>query len=715
MSRELGPVAELFATLGLDISQLDASLRESKAQLKEFARPVEDITSQLTQLGNAFNPRVIDEALKQMMVDAENSQAAIDELYNAAIRLNNVPPPRIETLPARETFPFGPSSDAFGQNRGAGDEIDAAMAAAERKKERLEEQASYAQLVDLRRKQASQLKEIEEQALAERKRLQKEATAAIKTAMEVEEASRAEYTKMVSMYQKEESETAAEARRKFNADFRVALNEEKALEEERLGFKRVARAEGAALDKAYRLEENAQHTQMAEMRKYYQGLEKEGEAQRLQYIREARAEGLALDKAYNAEEKAQREAMAEIRMYYSRLERESGGGNGSGIGGARNVAFMLQGSEGLLGLKGIPFGLNRILSLLPQVSNLVTAAFDAFVVVAFADIIYQVGTKLVEITDDVNGWGEANKKAWKDAATASIEAQENLLKYQDKQREITNLGRTDSAGDIAARDVRLQKIKEEKAGVDALIHAREDLHERSLDAGINPWLVYAQEKLSGAFHDNQKDLDRQKELQEEAIKLNQQKGDIRQKAEDERRSLFSPTKDNVQYLKDQWAITEQLFKDHKQEFSNAATREATYLAEHKAFLDKLRSAEKDHQDKNKRMRDEIHETPYRLPWWMGENPGDALGSGGSGPRRSAPWNFHPVAGNMPSVNKSMGGTSVILHQTIAPVLDFDGVPADTERFMREHGIPSLVKNIQKNVRGAGALINDALQRQRMTF
>lgn len=705
MSRELGPVAELFATLGLDLSQLDEGLQNSKVKMEAFANPVEDITLQLSQLSNAFNPKVIDEALKQMAVDADTAQAAMDELYNAAIRLSTVPPPAA-------LLGAGQPRELIGLDNE--DVIDAKIAAADIKRSKLEETATYAQLVEARRVQTAQLKQINADALAERKEIQAQVNRLAKVEIEVEAAARAEYNAMVKAYRVEERESAAEERRKFEADYRVALNEERALEAERLEFKREARAEGLALDRAYRAEQRAQEDEMAEMRRYYIGLEKEAESERLEFIRAARAEGLLLDKATMAEERAQRSAMADMRRYYSALERESGGGNGSGIGGARNVAFMLQGSEGLLGLKGIPFGLNRILSLLPEVSNLITAAFDAFVVIAFADILYQVGSKLVEITDDVNGWGEANKKAWKEAATASIEAQERLLKYQDKQREITNLGRTDSAGDIAARDVRIRKIQEEKVGVDALIHAREDLHQRSLDAGLTPALVYAQEKISGVFHDNQKDLDRQKELNDELVKLNQQKGDIRQKAEDERRSLFSPTKDNVQYLKEQWAITEQLFRDHKQEFANAATREATYLAEHKAFLDKLRSAEKEHHDRINKMRDEVHETPYRLPWWMGTNPSEALGPGGSGPRRGVPWSFSPMGSVMPSGSKG-SASGVAVHQTIAPVLNFNGVPADIEGFMRDHAIPHLVKDISKNARGAGANIEAALSRMRTTF
>ena len=78
---------------------------------------------------------------------------------------------------------------------------------------------------------------------------------------------------------------------------------------------------------------------------------------------------------------------------------------------------------------------------------------------------------MVELTLDANGWGKANQQAWKDAAQGAIEAENALLKYGDKQREIANQGVEDFKGNAAARQAEIQQLIAQKAVVDKLVDA----------------------------------------------------------------------------------------------------------------------------------------------------------------------------------------------------------------------------------------------------
>lgn len=668
MSREFGPVAELFATLGLDATQLDEALRASKVKFESLGPAVTDIDTRLAKLGQAFNPAVISAAFDQLTAKGMLFEEQLNAIYAAAIKVN--------------AAQQGPRELVSLENE---DVVDAKIAAADLKRAKLEQSAADAQVVEMRKSQAAQLKAINAEVIAERARVQAQSDALAKAEIAAEKASRAQYNAMVKMYSKEESEAKIAEKLRANAEFRVLVNEESAI-------KREAAAEGAALDRAYLAEQKAYVTQMAAMKKMYMAEDKAAEATQNEFIRAARAEGIARDKAYMAEQRIQRQQMAAMATMYRAEERAAGIGGG-GVG-ARNVAFMGQGIEQILGIR-IPFGFNRILSILPAVQAAMLAAFDVLVIVAFADIIYQVGVKINELITDWEGFGEAAKKAWDEADKGAMKAQDDLIAYNDKMRKLNLIG---------AKGPEKSRLEEIYAGMkveditDTLGKEVDRLH--ILQGLMND--VKGENEKATTILDSMGEQRLGKPMQEAAIET------LKSGAMEGIRTVDELDKKIVEVA------------EHTENLNDMKADGIYDLL--KAHREWLAALDKEH-DKQRKWRDEVHELPYRLPWFMGENPADSMSNQFGGPRVNRPSSmmfdqmnrpvpnmnrFSPRSGSPVPIGSSGGGSSpsATLHVQYAPVFKFDGMPADAMRFVRDEMEPILMADLQKNTRG----VTDSLVR-----
>lgn len=578
MGNELGPVTQLFSSLGLDASELDKGLRDAAIRMEAFEKPVFAVQQMLDQLFSSMNPAIVVNALNQLAVAAKTPAEAIAFLHAEVKSLN------AEMAAPRQMVSLDNN-----------DVVDAAMARAEMQRARIEERS-----------------------------LQAQSNAAVA----------------------EDVAKRAEAR-----------SAEIAIEREYANLKKQFAAEVVAADAR---EEAAQDAFVK------------------QEIADSNARLAAL-KANRAEERY----IEQQAFEQQRAERARTAGAGGNIG-FKGTAVEIQAIDTLLGIH-IPRGLTSVLARLGSVQSAMSAAFGAFAILAFVEVLGQVASKLISLEADINGFTEANEKFWKSASDNSIKALADLLKYNTEMRRAHEL--SEKRGSEGRKELGIEGIAKEREDIKRQLGQHRDV--------LNESIAMLQ-----------------------TIQPGQMEGDV---PSSQISGMFQKLQGILNYITPESGVTGAVTAAGAiANLKDTIERETKIIGVYTDTLKDLQVEEKRDTDRritesresSKKMHDAIHEFPNRLPWFLGPNQDfvNQMGAGrvsssnfrpapplgGIMPRRSSAGSFSP---SIPTSSDGGSSGGVVLQVTSSPTFYFNGIPADIQNFMRNYAEPELLKDLQLNARG----------------
>lgn len=512
------------------------------------------------------------------------------------------------------------------------------------------EGSRYAALVGQQAGIKKQLEAEEASSLVEAQRVAK----AREVMYAEEETSRSNYVNLINQLAVEERLANNKAQRasdvtemaRINAIKKAEQQREIASDQEYIQLKRQLAAEIVAADKAkYTEEERAFQV----------------------YIRQ-----LQTNRARRKMEMEQDREVANLEFERSRVRAPGGNGAPGAAGlGFRGTATEIQAADQLLGIH-IPRGLTSVLARLGIVQTAMTAAFSGFAALAFIEILGQVGSKLHELGEEFTGFGEDAKKAWDEAYQGSRRSLLELANYE------VQMGRIfDSKGSKKPLGTKLEELGMKQDTIKALrqaqIEARDDAAKKLKElGGFSP--------TPG--------LDAENTMGESLLKL-------------------IPSRGYEQYA--QGAVTlgdavDKLRQNYKdlQENINGLTKSLEALDRQK---DRDISKDETNANRAKRMRDRVHEEPYRLPWYLGPEPTASFMQSLEGaPARRR--NFIPgppelrreQAPNGPEGRNPLGGPRAGLNYSpvFAPVIRVDGEA--TAQIVRDKIIPAIHNDYSNNQR-----------------
>lgn len=111
------------------------------------------------------------------------------------------------------------------------------------------------------------------------------------------------------------------------------------------------------------------------------------------------------------------------------------------------------------------------------------------------------------------------------------------------------------------------------------------------------------------------------------------------------------------------------------------------------ILDKMK---RDKEKDNTKRRDPYSEFPNRIPWFLSQNPSDAFAS-----------QFGMTATGSGIASLSGRGANQVVYNIRQ---EFNGMPADIRKFMRDHAGPALAEAITDNTRGLGSDMRKKLRK-----
>lgn len=370
--------------------------------------------------------------------------------------------------------------------------------------------------------------------------------------------------------------------------------------------------------------------------------------------------------------------------------------------GQRTVALESMAINKFLGTD-VPWSMTRLVSSVPAVAAVMGSIFDIVLAGAFLDILYQVGSKIAEMTDDWNGFGEAARHAWaqaregvNDTRKAALELR--MLQIDQKYEENkTSSKKSDKAQWDELRDIEKKKVLQED-----LNHRTEQLLtiRKSLDA-----------------------LDRGAEIRESLKSKGPLGSSLLAYTGEELKARLALYQSGLTEAEQRAEIEKEL-KQIQQE--SLDINKMGYTID----KDRTREIEKSASAHEKRRRDEVHELPYRLPWFMGVDPASAFAgqmngmmTAGVNPSQVGRQSIRPV--NMPPAPRqatseqafsqpqqsASSGRDVIMEVTYAPVFQV-GILGDVDALMRDKIEPKFVKDMEDNARGLRAAVEAALRKSR---
>jgi hypothetical protein len=328
-----------------------------------------------------------------------------------------------------------------------------------------------------------------------------------------------------------------------------------------------------------------------------------------------------------------------------------------------------------------------------------TAAFDVFVIAAVADVIYQVGKEMWDLTEAMNGFDAASIKAWDDARRGVISTREELLRHDLKHLEATF---------------------ESQKGSDKSEYKR--LEEESDRAQI------------ARIQRDQKSTQDDLRAMQDIIGMYQKIRDFNEATFEHQKQIGLHPKDILEFQMRmyQTGMNEEKAKQSAKDDLNALTSVGNELDDKNLKLQRDITKELTvHKEAMRREHDPVHELPYRLPWFMGVSPASAFAAqmkgviGGPSQMESNPAGMPsvnqalPTLGSNANASSHISGTpskasaSIVVNETFAPVYNFEGIPADVDKFMREKAEPRLVKDMQTNARGITENIVQTLRKAGM--
>lgn len=466
-----------------------------------------------------------------------------------------------------------------------------------------------------------------------------------------------------------------------NAELQRVDLERKSLERESLNeTKRIA-----AQRKAERLREAASDREYVNLKKQL-GAEVAA-ADRAQQVADSRNFDIEMNAHRDRRIKrraASKDSAMEARLQ-ARSDRDSrmdnlGGGMGpGGIGAEIRTSFYMGGIAQLLGME-IPMGLTSVLARLEPLQRAMHLAFPVLAVTGFLSILSAVSKKLGEVSDEMRGLDATSRATWKAMAEGVRDTVMKGLEVREMLRSINEAG-------LRGKELHIEQgknAKEELVDIQNQIDSRADLisklamnleMQKAITSGVNT-RVYLElmEKLGG-----KKFFAVAEDARESIIRY----GDITKAVE----GLNTELTTNRQLLTD--------LNDKKGRISAEEQRRAL-------------QAERD-RTKQDRLRDRVHELPWRLPWFMGENPSDFFMKSLEGaPARRR--NFIPGPPKMqrgdPTIPREGDGNplgdraGLRVEQHFHIDQKFDGVPSNMEQIVRDRITPQLIKDLGGNQRMA---------------
>lgn len=365
-------------------------------------------------------------------------------------------------------------------------------------------------------------------------------------------------------------------------------------------------------------------------------IDAEAEAQRIAARKRLNAALLEADMTFYAEQNrlrkvgmAEDQYQADLEYYLNNRRGPTGTVNS---GNVRGTAYELQALEQIFNIK-LPWAFSRIMATLPQIQTLMAGAFNAILVIGFVDILVLAGEKLVQLTDYVNGWGEANQKAWEKADKAAMSSVEKMIKVQRDYDIIRGMSKEGADKKEIERinsvlggpQQRLKELQAEKAAIDARNDSYHSGYAGEGTFGIGGRLVVA----------------------------------------------------SLEYINDLVSRRAQIEKE-----IDDITGHQIKLTDDKRTLEA--SMMQQREQHAKRMRDEVHEYPHVLPWFMGQRSSDIFTQDVMGPTLSRNW----------QAPQSKGG--VTFNPVYAPQIHVMG--SDVAHF-RNKVMPQLMEDLKNNSRG----------------
>lgn len=358
----------------------------------------------------------------------------------------------------------------------------------------------------------------------------------------------------------------------------------------------------------------------------------------------------------------------------------------------------IQAVNQLLGFQ-IPWGISRIMATLPAVQVAMEAAFPILLIAGFLDILKQVHERMAALTDEMNGWGEANRKAWGDARLRAIDSMHDLVKYQDQLRRVEETGMEPAPKKAAAL-----------TNIDTTITASEE--QRRL-----------QVQSLNHMAKQEQDLKLLRELTYDSVKGLSPAGAVGGFAQ---LKLMESSIEREYGSMDNFTAALEKVRGSLETWNKDIGQ--LRLERRRVELEDI----KDRSD-SRRRRDPITELPNIIPWFMGARSSDAFMSamnqapltpptGGTGrfmplmPMRPAAMMTSPAPVMTPTnaispVRAQSQGGSINISPVYAPVFKFDGIPADVERFVRDKMEPALVRDLKDNFSGFRKTVAEQLRRE----
>lgn len=372
-------------------------------------------------------------------------------------------------------------------------------------------------------------------------------------------------------------------------------------------------------------------------------------------------------------------AAAEIAM--ANMSRGSGGrgGLGGSMGWLRDYFQSMttaQAATEVIGVK-MPNAMMRMVSYSEQFRGAMAAAFDVVMVLAFVDILYNVGTQIYKLTRDWEGFDDASIKAWADASAGARQARKDLIDYHAMLRETAEFGLKGAA-------------KEGQKGIDDKAQMQEygaNLVQLREQAHVMSELIIKAEAENKNFYRTL--FTAPGMIIEGTPAMNQLK----------------EQGDTLDSIKAKWKTLQDQIREYSIEYGKLGEE---------VKRDKLKEDIAPTGNRNKLRGPEDHEEPYRLPWYMGPNASQSFANRVHAQRMAGlPSPSSRVSTGSNQDGMTGASATVQVQTTISPQFVFHGVPADIQAFMRDHAEPQLARDIENNTRGIGARVVTALRESGM--
>jgi hypothetical protein len=344
----------------------------------------------------------------------------------------------------------------------------------------------------------------------------------------------------------------------------------------------------------------------------------------------------------------------------------------------KSMASLQMGGE-MLGLN-IPFFATSLISQAPRIASVIAKAFPVFLGISFFEILKQIGDKLRAMILDWRGYGEAAREAMMIQFVSSQKAMSAFVEYEDK---------------LSSTYLAKYKGKELKDMTGTQIEYLKAIVSDSIEE---------ERRKAEILRQNIAELESYSSLRM-AVQMGPMEGAVRGGIVNARAMELLRQGETVESQKEKLEAVLDVLESLSKKWEELEIREiVNNLAEIK-----------DNTKEEKRV-DRITELPWRIPWFMGPRPEDIFASsfaggstmGGAGIASRALRSIRPPSGLMsatrgvdtitPAAASFLAG-GIVFSPTYAPSFNFDGIPADVEKFMREKAEPAMLRHMENNANG----------------